>query len=129
MTYYLDELKPGMCESFTKTVLERDVELFGDASGDLNPLHFDERFARALSGSYLSAVLGMKIPGPGTIVVSLATRFKAPVRIGDTVVATCTVREVIPGKRRAIVDCVCKVGDVTVVEGEAEVIPPKRPKG
>ena len=139
MTYYIDELKPGMSESFTKTVLERDVELFGEVSGDRNPMHFDENFAEktifkgriahgVLSASFISTVLGMKMPGPGTIFVSLATRFKAPVRIGDTVTATCTVRE-IQAKRRVAFDCVCKVGDVVVTEGEAVVMPPKPPKG
>jgi len=74
-------------------------------------------------------VLGMKLPGPGTIFMSLTTRFKAPVRIGDMVVATCTVRELNMEKRRVVLDCVCKVGEVTVVDGEAMVMAPSRPKG
>ena len=104
MTYYIEDLKPGMSESFAKTVTERDIALFGEVSGDVNPVHFDEGFAKStifkgriahgvLSASYISTVLGMKMPGPGTIFMSLTTHFKAPVRIGDTVVATCTVRE------------------------------------
>ena len=139
MPYTIDTLKPGMAESFTKTVTERDIELFGEVSGDTNPVHFDEAFAKntifkgriahgVLSASYISTVLGMKMPGPGTIFMSLTTRFKAPVRIGDTVVATCTVREVVPEKRRVVFDCVCKVGDTVVVEGEAMVMPPAAPK-
>jgi 3-hydroxybutyryl-CoA dehydratase len=139
MTYYIDDLKPGMSASFTKTVTERDIELFGEVSGDVNPVHFDENFARGtifkgriahgvLSASYISTVLGMKMPGPGTIFMSLTTRFKAPVRIGDTVVATCTVREVNTEKRRVVFDCVCKVGGTTVVDGEAMVMAPSRPK-
>ena len=140
MTYYIDELKPGMSESFTKTVSERDVELFGEISGDVNPVHFDEAFAAktifkgriahgVLSASYISTVLGMKMPGPGTIFMSVTCRFKAPVRIGDTVTATCTVREVVPEKRRVVFDCVAKVGDTTVIDGEAMVMAPARPKG
>ena len=139
MPYYVEDLKPGMSESFTKTVTERDIELFGEVSGDVNPVHFDEAFARGtvfkgriahgvLSASYISTVLGMKMPGPGTIFMSLTTRFKAPVRIGDTVTATCTVREVVADKRRVLFDCVCKVGEVTVVDGEALVMAPARPK-
>jgi 3-hydroxybutyryl-CoA dehydratase len=139
MPYYIEDLKPGMSESFTKTVTERDVELFGEVSGDVNPVHFDEAFAQGtifkgriahgvLSASYISTVLGMKMPGPGTIFMSLTTRFKAPVRIGDTVTAACTVREVVPEKRRVMFDCVCKVKDVTVVDGEALVMAPSRPK-
>ena len=137
MTYYIDELKPGMSESLTKTVTERDVELFGEVSGDRNPVHFDEEYAKGtifrgriahgmLSASYISTVLGMQIPGPGTIFMSATTRFKAPVRIGDTVVSTCTVREVNMEKRRVMFDCVCKVKDTTVVEGEALVMAPSR---
>ena len=139
MTYYIDDIKPGMSESFTKTISERDIQLFGEVSGDTNPVHFDEEFAKTtifkgriahgvLSASYISTVLGMQMPGPGTIFVSMATRFLAPVRIGDTVTATCTVREVLPEKRRVVFDCVCKVGETTVVEGEATVMPPRAPK-
>lgn len=139
MPYYSDELQPGMRESFTKTVSERDVELFGEVSGDKNPVHFDQAFAEGtifkgriahgvLSASFISTVIGMQLPGPGTIFLSLTTRFVAPVRIGDTVTATCTVREVQP-KRRLTLDCVCKVGDKVVVEGEAQVMAPPRPRG
>jgi 3-hydroxybutyryl-CoA dehydratase len=139
MPYYIEDLKPGMAESFSKTVTGRDIELFGEVSGDVNPVHFDEDFAKGtifkgriahgvLSSSYISTVLGMKMPGPGTIFMSLTTRFKAPVRIGDTITATCTVREVVADKRRVLFDCVCKVGDVTVVDGEALVMAPARPK-
>ena len=139
MTYYIDDLKPGMSESYTRTVTERDIELFGEVSGDVNPVHFDEEYAKntpfkgriahgVLSAAYISTVFGMKMPGPGTIFMSLTTRFKAPVRIGDTVTAICTVREVVAEKRRVVFDCVAKVGDITVVEGEAMVMAPSRPK-
>jgi len=137
--YYIDELKPGMSARFEKTVSERDVELFGEVSGDMNPVHFDEDYARntvfhgrivhgVLCLSYISTVLGMELPGPGTIFMSATSRFRAPVRIGDTVVTTCTVREVVPEKRRVLVDCLCRVGDTAVVEGEALVMAPARPK-
>ena len=140
MTYYIDELKPGMSESLTRTVTERDIELFGEVSGDRNPMHFDEEYARntpfkgriahgMLSASYISTILGMQMPGPGTIFMSATVRFRAPVRIGDTVIATCTVREANQEKRRVMFDCACKVGDTTVVEGEALVMAPARPKG
>ena len=139
MPYYIDDMKPGMSESFTRTVTESDIQKFGEVSGDMNPAHFDEEWAKTtmfkgriahgvLSASYISTVLGMKMPGPGTIFMSLTTRFKAPVRIGGTVVATCTVREVVTDKRRVVFDCVCKVGDTTVVDGEAMVMAPARPK-
>jgi 3-hydroxybutyryl-CoA dehydratase len=139
MPYYIDELKPGMSSSFAKTVSESDVQKFGEVSGDMNPVHFDEEYAKktlfrgriahgVLSASYISTVLGMQMPGPGTIFMNVSCRFRAPVRIGETVTATCTVREVNQEKRRVIFDCVCKVGDKTVVDGEALVMAPERPK-
>jgi 3-hydroxybutyryl-CoA dehydratase len=137
VAYLIEDLKPGMSESFSKTVSEHDIAIFGEASGDKNPVHFDEAFARTtpfkgriahgmLTASYISTVLGMKMPGPGTIFLNMATRFKAPVRIGDTVTATCTVRETVPEKRRVTFDCVCRVGDTVVIEGEALVMAPAR---
>jgi 3-hydroxybutyryl-CoA dehydratase len=137
MTVYYDELKPGMSDSFTKQVSERDIELFGEVTGDMNPVHFDEAYARktifrgrvahgAITVSYLSALVGTKLPGHGTAVLELTTRFKAPVRIGDTVTAICTVREVLP-KRRVWLDFVCKVGEKVVMEGEALALAPARP--
>lgn len=137
MSYTIDDLKPGMSAEFTKTVSEHDIELFGEVSGDTNPVHFDEAFASTtpfkgriahgvLTASYISTVLGMQMPGPGTIFLGLNIRFKAPVRIGDTVTAVCTVRDVAAEKRRVIFDCICKVGDTVVIEGEATVMPPAR---
>jgi 3-hydroxybutyryl-CoA dehydratase len=137
VAYFIEDLKPGMSESFSKTISEHDIAIFGEASGDTNPVHFDEAFAKntpfkgriahgMLTASYISTVLGMKMPGPGTIFLSMATRFKAPVRIGDTVTATCTVRETVPEKRRVTFDCVCRVGDTVVIEGEALVMTPAR---
>jgi 3-hydroxybutyryl-CoA dehydratase len=136
MTVYLDELKPGMSASTDRAVTERDIELFGEATGDLNPVHFDEDFARktifrgrvahgALSVGFISAVIGTKLPGAGTIFVSASIVFKMPVRIGDFVTTTVTVREVLG--REAILDCVCRVGDRLMLESEARVLVPKRP--
>lgn len=140
MAYYIEDLKPGMWESFSKTVTEHDIALFGEVSGDMNPAHFDEAYTATtpfktriahgmLSASYISTVLGMKMPGPGTIFLALTTKFKAPVHIGATVTATCTVREVLAERKRVIFDCVCKVGDTVVIDGEATVMAPSRAKG
>jgi 3-hydroxybutyryl-CoA dehydratase len=139
MTHYYEDLKVGQSESVSHTVTERDVELFGEATGDRNPVHFDEAYARktvfrgrvahgALSVGYISAVLGTKLPGAGTIIVSAAVQFKEPVRIGDTVVTTCTVKE-IRERREVVMDCVCAVGEKHVVEVEARVLAPKKPPG
>lgn len=137
MTLYYEDLTPGLSDSITRTITEADVDAFGALSGDMNPLHFDEAFARktiarhrivhgALLVGQLSAVIGNKLPGPGTIVLSLQTAFKGSVRINDTVTAVCTVREVLP-KRRAIITCICKVGETVVVEGEGLVLVPAKP--
>jgi len=135
-TVYLDELKPGMSAMTDNTVSERHIQLFGEATGDMHPLHFDEDYARktifrgrvahgALSVGFISAVMGTKLPGEGTIFVSASIVFKSPVRIGDTVTTICTVREVTG--REAIMDCACKVGDRLMLEAEARVLVPKRP--
>src|SRR5438445_12558754 len=103
---FLDELKPGMSASMTRTVTEQHVQLFGEATGDMNPVHFDEDYARktvfrgrvahgALSIGFISALLGTKLPGDGSIFLSASIAFKTPVRIGDAVVTTATVREII----------------------------------
>jgi 3-hydroxybutyryl-CoA dehydratase len=134
---YLDELKPGLSASIERTVTEQDVQLFGEATGDMNPVHFDEEFARktvfrgrvahgALSIGYISALLGTVLPGAGSIFVSASIVFKLPVRIGDTVVTTATVREVVG--REVIMDCVCTVAGKQVLESEARVLAPRRPK-
>lgn len=138
VTVYYEDIQLGQSASMDKTVTEKDVQMFGEATGDLNPVHFDETYARstifrgrvahgALSIGFISAVVGMKLPGAGTIFVSAHTDFKAPVRIGDTVVTTCTVKE-IRERRQIVLDCVCAVGDTIVVTGEALVLAPKRPK-
>jgi 3-hydroxybutyryl-CoA dehydratase len=135
-TVYLDELKPGLSATTSHTVTERDVQLFGEATGDMNPVHFDEEYARktvfrgrvahgALSIGFFSALLGTRIPGEGSIFLSASIAFKTPVRIGDTVVTSATVREI--QGREAVLDCVCKVEDRLVLESEARVLVPRRP--
>jgi 3-hydroxybutyryl-CoA dehydratase len=138
--HYLEDLSIGQSASYTRTVTESDIQQFGAVSGDLNPLHFDEEYAKTtifkgriahgmLSVGFLSTVLGTKLPGAGSIFLSATMRFKAPVRIGDTVVAICTVREINTQKGRVIFDCLCKVGDTTVIDGEAMVKVPSRAEG
>jgi 3-hydroxybutyryl-CoA dehydratase len=128
--YNIEDLQPGMNASVAKTVTETDVVLFAGISTDVNPVHLNEEFAKTtqfggriahgmLSVGFISAVLGNKLPGPGTVYLGQTLKFKAPVRIGDTVTATVTVREVIVAKRRCILDAVCTVNGKTVIEGES----------
>ena len=139
MTHYIEDLTIGQAATYTRTITESDIQQFGAVSGDLNPLHFDDEYAKTtifrgriahgmLSLSYLSTVLGTQLPGAGSIFLGATVRFKAPVRIGDTVNATCTVRDINSQKGRVTFDCLCKVGDIAVVEGEAMVKVPSRPQ-
>ena len=128
--YNIEDLQPGMSASVSKTVTEADIIMFAGVSTDINPAHLDEEYAKGtqfggriahgmLSASFISAVLANKLPGAGTIYLGQTLKFKAPVRIGDTVTATVTVREVVVDKRRCVLDAVCTVGGKTVIEGES----------
>jgi 3-hydroxybutyryl-CoA dehydratase len=135
---YFEELSLGQEASLAKTVSEADIVAFADISGDRNPVHLDpdyaattifkERIAHGmLSAAHISAVFGMKLPGPGAIYISQTLNFKAPVKIGDTVVTAVKVIELVPEKRRARFECVCSVNDKPVVQGEAVLMVPARP--
>ena len=137
MTYHIDQLQPGMSASIAKTVTEADIILFAGISTDVNPAHIDEEYSKGtmfggriahgmLSAGFISAVLANKLPGPGTIYLSQTLKFKAPVRPGDTVTATVTVREVNVAKNRVTLDTVCTVAGKVVIEGESLMMPPAR---
>ena len=137
-TYFFEDLELGMEASVAKTVTEGDIVGFADITGDKNPVHLDEAFASAtmfkgriahgmLTAGYVSAVFGMEMPGPGAIYISQTLNFRAPVRIGDKVVARARVIELLPKKRRARFECVCAVGDTAVLEGDAVLMVPARP--
>ncbi|MDA0338390.1 MAG: MaoC family dehydratase [Proteobacteria bacterium] len=126
-----------MSQSYQRTVTDADIVNFAGVSGDTNPVHLSDEFAGdtmfkgriahgMLSASYLSTVIGTKLPGPGCIYMSQSLRFKAPVRPGDTVTATVTVAEVMTEKKRVRLDCVCTVGGKDVLDGEALIMVPSR---
>ncbi|HEX6734724.1 MAG TPA: MaoC family dehydratase [Azonexus sp.] len=138
-THHIDQLHPGMSASLAKTVTEADIILFAGISTDVNPAHLDEEYAKGtmfggriahgmLSAGFISAVLANKLPGPGTIYLSQTLKFKAPVRPGDTVTATVTVKDVNIAKNRVTLDTVCTVGGKVVIEGECLMMPPVREK-
>ena len=135
-SFFLEDLQVGQSASYERTISDADVREFALISGDSNPVHLDEAFAQTtrfkgrivhgmLPVTFVSTVLGTKLPGAGAIFMGASFRFKAPVRIGDTVVATCTVKE-IGTKGRVSFDCTCSVGDTVVVEGDALVKVPSR---
>ena len=133
----IDTLNLGDSASVSKTVTETDVYLFAGITGDLNPAHVNEvassqtmfkgRIAHGmLSAGFISAVLGMQLPGPGTIYLGQELKFTKPVRIGDTITATCTVIEKLDEKNIIKLETVCTNQDGKVVTtGVATVMPPK----
>lgn len=135
---YVDEITEGMTAVYTHTVTEADILMFAGVSGDTNPVHLDEEYAKTtmfkgriahgmLSAGYISTVFGTKLPGPGCIYLSQSLKFKAPVRIGDTVKARVTATAVDQVKGRCTFATTAHVGETLVVEGEAQILVPKRP--
>lgn len=135
--YFLEDLKLGMSARYARTVTEADLVLFADVSGDKNPIHMDEQYAKRtpfrgriahgmLSASFLSTAIASQLPGPGTIYLKQNLVFRAPVRIGDTVEAVVTVVGIIRDQARVVLKTVCQVGDKVVIEGDALVMVPVR---
>lgn len=134
---YLEDLKVGQSASTKNTVSESTIKQFAEVSNDHNPVHMDESYAKTtmfktriahgmLSAAYISSVLGNTLPGPGCIYMSQSVKFKAPVKIGDTVETTVTIKDINTEKKRVTLDTVCKVGDTVVLEGEALLMVPAK---
>lgn len=134
---YFEDLSVGMVGVFAKTVTEADVVAFAGISGDFNPVHINEEFAKEtmfkgriahgmLSATFVSTVFGTRLPGPGCIYISQSLRFKAPVRLGDTVTARVELTELNPDKKRASFKTICSVGGTVVLDGEATLMVPSR---
>jgi len=132
----LADLKVGSTESYARTITDADIVLFAGVSGDDNPVHLNEEYAATtmfkgriahgmLGASYISTVIGTRLPGPGTIYMGQSLKFRAPVRVGDTVTARVTVTAIDEAKRRLTLETLCLVGDKVVIEGEAQVMLPK----
>jgi 3-hydroxybutyryl-CoA dehydratase len=137
MGYSIEDLSVGMTALFAKTVTEADIVLFAGISGDINPVHLNHEFATEtmfegriahgmLTASFISTVIGTKLPGPGAIYLKQSLNFKAPVRAGDTVRARASIKEVIAEKNRIVMDTVATVGDTVVLDGEALIMVPSR---
>jgi 3-hydroxybutyryl-CoA dehydratase len=129
----LEDFYVGQSAELTRIVDDETVRAFAEVSGDHNPLHLDETFARrtpyrgriahgALIASYLSALLGNELPGPGSIFVSMDLGFRHPVRIGDTVVSRAEVKGIDLKTRMIELACTCRVGDTEVMTARASVM-------
>jgi len=133
----IGELKIGDTAEFAKTVSESDIYLYAGITGDFNPAHINEDYAKntffktriahgMLSAGFISTVIATKLPGTGSIYVKQDLRFLAPVRIGDTITARVEVIEIIAEKKlvRLKTTCINQEG-TQVLDGEAVVSPPK----
>jgi len=136
-THAYEDLKLGMRETYYKTVMASDVIGFAQLSGDHNPIHLSEHFAartrfggRIAHGLYtaslISAILGMRLPGPGAVYLSQTLKFRAPVRIGDVICVSVEVVELIEKGHRAKLLCEARVDNTIVLDGEAIVMVPTR---
>lgn len=133
----IEELQLGDFEEFSKTVSESDIYLFAGISGDMNPAHIDEQYAAKtffkgriahgiLVGSFISTVIGMKLPGAGTIYLEQQYKFLSPVRIGDTITARVEVVEIKREKNKVTLQTQCfNQKGIMVIDGSAVVSPPK----
>ena len=135
---FLEDLSVGQSSELARTVTGDDLVAFAAVTGDVNPVHLDEAYAAAtpfggriahgmLSAGYISAVIGTKLPGPGAIYVSQYLRFRRPVKIGDTVVARAEITAIDTERARVTLKTVCSVAGKAVLEGEAEIMVPRRP--
>lgn len=111
------------------------IEAFAQASGDRNPLHFDDGFAAGtrlgrrvahgmLTASFISAIIGTELPGPGSIYIAQTLTFRAPVHPGDHVLCRVEVAAVDPERHRVTLTTQAWVGNTLVLDGEARVLPP-----
>jgi len=127
---YYEDLSIGQTASFAKTVTEADIVAFAGLSGDFNPVHINEEFAQTtpfkgriahgmLSAAFISTVFGTRLPGPGSIYVAQSLKFKAPVRIGDTVTAHVELIDLVPERKFATFKTTATVAGKVVLEGEA----------
>lgn len=134
---FFEDLSVGQSAETTKVVTANDVEAFAAVSGDTNPVHLDEAYAKTttfqtriahgmLSGAYISAVIGTKLPGPGAIYLSQSMRFRRPVKLGDPVVTRVTVQALDDKRGHATLATVCQVDGKTVVDGEAVIMVPRK---
>ena len=131
----IEEIRIGMEVSYIHTINDADVREFSEISGDKNPIHLSDEYAKKsrfkkriahglMSASYFSALFGTKLPGEGAIYVSQSLQFKRAVYLGDTVTATVIVKGIDLNKRRVFFRTVCKVKNKIVIDGEAELYIP-----
>jgi 3-hydroxybutyryl-CoA dehydratase len=135
---FFEDLAVGQAAETAHTVTAADIEAFGQAVGDFNPVHFDEAYAHAtpfggriahgmMLGGYISALLASDLPGPGAIYLSQSLEFLRAVRIGDEVLTRVEITALDDAKGHATLATSCRVGRKAMVRGQAVVLVPRRP--
>ena len=136
--YRFDELSIGQKATVSRTITDTDLRNFSGVSGDTNPMHLNEEYAKQtvfggcivhgmLTASLISAVIGTKLPGPGCIYMHQTLKFLAPVHVGETVYAVATITALDSARHRATLSTQCFVKDILVLDGEALVkVPAKK---
>ncbi len=136
-SYTYEQISLGMSETYTRTVTDADIQTFAEVSGDVNPMHLDDEYAKntqfgqriahgMLSAGFISALVGTRLPGPGCIYVSQSLQFRAPVHIGDTVVSRVEVTELNDRRGFVTLKTTCSVGETDVIRGEAVMMVPRK---
>ena len=132
-----ERFKIGMKESLSKKITESDIIIFSKISGDKNPIHLSDEFAKKtrfkkriahgyLSASLFSGIFGEKLPGPGCLYLSQSLQFKYPVYIDDIVISTFKIIDIVSEKNILKFSTICKVDKTTVIDGIAEIYIPKQ---
>jgi 3-hydroxybutyryl-CoA dehydratase len=136
----INDIKIGDTAEFAKTVSESDIYQYAGITGDFNPAHVNEDYAKGtffktriahgmLSAGFISNVLGNQLPGPGSIYIRQELKFTAPVRIGDTIKARAEVIDIQVEKNRVTLKTQCINQDgAVVIDGQATLSPPKTSK-
>ena len=135
---YFEDLSEGQSAEMTRVASAAVIDAFAELSGDVNPLHLDEAYAKTtpfggriahgmLAAAYLSAVMGTRLPGPGVVYMKQSLNFRRPVRLGDSVTARVTVKALHAGRAHVTLATVCEVNGKVVVDGEALIMVPRRP--
>lgn len=134
-SFAIEEITIGMTASYSQTITDADVKAFAGVSGDHNPVHLSEEYAKnsrfkdriahgLLTASFFSAIFGTKLPGEGCVYAGQNLRFKRPVYLNDTVIAQVTVTAVDVPKNRVTFDTICTVKGKVVTSGTAEIFIP-----
>ncbi|TRO96179.1 bifunctional enoyl-CoA hydratase/phosphate acetyltransferase [Glycocaulis profundi] len=131
----IDRIRPGMSASLSRTFQDRDAQLFAAVAGDIDPFRLSDGPEGASgdiappglwAAALIASVIGTKLPGPGTTWLRQDLRFAGSAAADQTITVTVTVAEARPEDRGVILDCVCRGGDMVLVQGRVEVVAPER---